>query len=411
MYPLVRALVRALVRCYYRVEIVGERPAGSGPVILVGNHSNGLIDGGMMLDFSRRPLHVLIKVSLMRMPLFGAFLRAGGAIALQRRKDGPDMSRNEVSFERIHAALEKGEPIVLFPEGTSTHTADLGPFKTGAARMALEAERRADFALKLRILPLGLVYEDMYRFRSRAVAVVGEPFGISGWQADAERDERAAVAGLTAQIEQAIRSVAQTGSSFEELAERQDAESVAAPDGRTRHERWRAIAARQRQRGEQRLASLAELRRAAASLGLPTSEALRLSRSPVGWLRWLLAAPWVLAGVLLWAPPLLLARTVTRLAPLTPDKHVSTLLLCGWLLIPLWLLGLGLWAWLERGPLLGLLVPLTALLMGRVAVVGWRSFCAPSFLVPGRMRAPLERATGDAEALLHAELLETTGSR
>ncbi len=394
---------RALVRSYYRVEVVGKRYDDDGPLIVVANHSNGLIDGAMVLEGTARPLLILVKSGLLRLPLLGRLLRSIGAVPLYRRRDGADTTLNETAFTAVEQALARGQPILVFPEGTSTATPELGPLKTGAARMALGAEQRAGFRLGLRILPLGIVYEGPQRFRSRATTVVGEPFGLERWHALLERDEREAVLALTESIEAALRELAVIGSTEGEVQERIDADTLAPPDGRARPERWRA-AARAQAAPFSELgtadSSLAELRAAAAAQGLPLSEANRLAASDPGFAAWLAEAPLVFAGALLWAPPILGARLVTRLAPLPIDKRVSATLLACWMLIPLWLVLLGLFAGWRGGALAGFACALLAVVLGRFAVLGWPAFRAPSFRVAERLRAPRDRALRQATRLL-----------
>ena len=51
------------------------------------------------------------------------------------------MSKNAETFAAVDAALAGGDAICIFPEGVSHSTGRLEPLRTGAARMALRAER------------------------------------------------------------------------------------------------------------------------------------------------------------------------------------------------------------------------------------------------------------------------------
>ncbi|HSM13578.1 MAG TPA: hypothetical protein VLA66_05875, partial [Thermoanaerobaculia bacterium] len=82
----------------------------------------------------------------------------------------------------------------------------LQPLRTGAARIALEAERRFG-PLGVRIQPVGLVFEARHRFRSRALVVVGEPIDPAPELELAASDEAAAVRALTTRISDELEQV------------------------------------------------------------------------------------------------------------------------------------------------------------------------------------------------------------
>jgi hypothetical protein len=122
-----------------------------------------------------------------------------------RRTDDPALvGRNDETFHAVHAALQGGSAIALFPEGISHSEPGLAPLKTGAARIALGAVSRIGHAFP--IIPVGLVFRQKDRFRSEAHAVVGSPVS---WDDLASRsaDDHTAVRELTARIERSMRQV------------------------------------------------------------------------------------------------------------------------------------------------------------------------------------------------------------
>ena len=80
---------------------------------------------------------VLAKESLFRVPGFGAVLRSSGMVPVHR-----GTSRATDSLRGAVAALQAGECVVIFPEGTLTREPDMWPMagKTGVARLALETK-------------------------------------------------------------------------------------------------------------------------------------------------------------------------------------------------------------------------------------------------------------------------------
>ncbi len=110
-------------------------------------------------------------------------------------------------FSACHDALLDGGVIGLFGEGASHDLPGLLEMKTGAARIALGTNT------EVTIVPVGLVYDDRARFRSRALAYVGEPIVVRGsTNGDADRD---ATRALTTQIGEALSIVAPTWDDWE----------------------------------------------------------------------------------------------------------------------------------------------------------------------------------------------------
>jgi 1-acyl-sn-glycerol-3-phosphate acyltransferase len=85
------------------------------------------------------------------------------------------MSRNEGTLEAAKGALVKGRAITIFPEGKSHSEPALAELKTGAARIALGAAKEG---AAVRIVPVGLTYEDKHLFRSEVLIEVGTPIEV-----------------------------------------------------------------------------------------------------------------------------------------------------------------------------------------------------------------------------------------
>ncbi len=220
MDGVVRFVARLLLAIFYRsIEVVGaEKIPEAGPLLLVANHGNALVDPALVVAEAPRMPRFLAKHVLFRHPLVRPFLWAAAAIPVYRRQDGVDPRANLGTFARCHDELAAGGVIALFPEGISHHEPRLQPLKTGAARIALEAETERG-PLGIRIVPIGLVFEEKERFRSRALIVVGDPFSIEAEAAAAKASTSAArdaARGLTARIAAALGVVTINTTTWEE---------------------------------------------------------------------------------------------------------------------------------------------------------------------------------------------------
>lgn len=119
------------------VEVTGLQHVPSrGGAVLVCNHRS-LFDAialGAALDRTGRDVMVLAKAELFRARLVGSVLRRAGVIPVHRGTD-----RAADALTAAVGSLRGGELVAVFPEGTIPRDGVLLPFKTGAARMAIEA--------------------------------------------------------------------------------------------------------------------------------------------------------------------------------------------------------------------------------------------------------------------------------
>jgi len=197
--------VRA-ARIFYRLQQTGsEVPVG--PVLLVANHANMLLDPLLLMRVTGRRAVPLVKAPHLRTPLFGWVLRGLGALPVYRRQDDPRLlAKNQSALGEAAEVLREGRMLLVFPEGGSEPGPALRPLKTGASRVALGAEAAAGWTLDLVVLPVGLSYEGPERFRSCALAVVGEPIRVANWRAAYERSPAVAIRELTGRMTAGLES-------------------------------------------------------------------------------------------------------------------------------------------------------------------------------------------------------------
>ena len=201
-----KAAVWAVDRFYELGRVGGRIP--EGPVLVIANHPNSVVDGIVVMRIAGRRVRPLARAPLFDQALVGHALQGLGALPVYRPQDYPGETwRNEDTFKAAVDALLKDEAVLIFPEGLSHSDVKLSRIKTGAARMALQAEQESGWRLGLRIVPVGLTYQRKHAFRGRVAAVVGVPFKVLGWQELHSQDDWEAVESLTAAIRQALEKV------------------------------------------------------------------------------------------------------------------------------------------------------------------------------------------------------------
>jgi 1-acyl-sn-glycerol-3-phosphate acyltransferase len=180
LYRLLKILIGVGMHLYYREIRVKNRSflQHDGPVIIIANHPNTLMDAWLIALACKKPIHYLAKGTFFNTKLKRRILGSLGMIPINRQIDGNTTGvSNTSSFEACYKVLEAGKILVIFPEGNSIMERQLRELKSGTARIALEVLKRNEGNIDLMVVPLGLYYSQAHRFRSSVFVNFGK--GIS----------------------------------------------------------------------------------------------------------------------------------------------------------------------------------------------------------------------------------------
>jgi glycerol-3-phosphate dehydrogenase (NAD(P)+) len=133
VYWIVRGFLQPFFRVWFRLERIGrEHIPAEGPVILASNHRS-FLDPFVIAVMTRRPIYFVAKKELFAFhPVVSWLLNALGAFPIDRG------ASDQEAMGTARAILERGEAVLMFPEGTRIRPGSLGRPKRGVGRLALE---------------------------------------------------------------------------------------------------------------------------------------------------------------------------------------------------------------------------------------------------------------------------------
>jgi glycerol-3-phosphate dehydrogenase (NAD(P)+) len=131
-YWIVRGTLQPFFHVYFRLTRIGrEHIPAHGPVILASNHRS-FLDPFVIAVMAKRPIYFVAKKELFVNRPIAWLLGALGAFPIDRH--GGDQE----AMATAKAILERGEGVLIFPEGTRIRPGALGRPKRGVGRLALE---------------------------------------------------------------------------------------------------------------------------------------------------------------------------------------------------------------------------------------------------------------------------------
>jgi 1-acyl-sn-glycerol-3-phosphate acyltransferase len=211
LYRLARILLALVMRVFFRRTLVrgAENVPEHGPLILAANHPSSIVDAFAIGLATDRKVHFLARSTLFDAPWRARLLSRLGVIPIHRRLDAVErMEQNVEIFSRCHDLLEAGGVIGIFPEGISHVDPQVKEMRTGAIRIGLEAETRRDFALGVRVVPIGLNFarRDVGR-RGELTLRIGPPLVLARHAERYRADPAACVAELTTELRSRIEAL------------------------------------------------------------------------------------------------------------------------------------------------------------------------------------------------------------
>jgi 1-acyl-sn-glycerol-3-phosphate acyltransferase len=117
-----------------KMEISGlDRLDPRTAYIFMSNHLS-FLDGPLLMSYLGRPCRVILKKSILRVPVLGTGMRYVGFVPVDRKKAQGGKKSIDLAARLIK---ERGHSFLIFPEGTRSRDGNLQAFKRGGFFLAL----------------------------------------------------------------------------------------------------------------------------------------------------------------------------------------------------------------------------------------------------------------------------------
>lgn len=210
LYRILKVLMRIGINLYYsEIKVRNKHHLDhSGPMIIIANHPNTLVDALLIGIISPRPIYYMTKATFFNNKLKMMILRSLNMVPVNRATEAKTQGvDNSSTLEECYRLLAEGKTLVIFPEGNSQMELLLRQLKSGAARIALESELRGNGTLNLKVVPVGLMYTQGEKFRSSIMVNFGKGIGVTHYLEEFKENQSSAARKLTEEFRKLLEGV------------------------------------------------------------------------------------------------------------------------------------------------------------------------------------------------------------
>ena len=155
-----------------------------GAVIFAPNHQNALMDALILISVKNWQPVFMARADIFAGQFLRRFLFFCKILPIFRIRDGKEsLKQNNVIFQKAVDVLKKRRYLVIYPEASHKGIHRLRPLKKGITRIAFMAEEATNYTLGVKIVPVGINYQDYYDFRTDAMINFGKPINVEDYSA------------------------------------------------------------------------------------------------------------------------------------------------------------------------------------------------------------------------------------
>lgn len=180
-YALLLPLGKLIHRIIHREIVVEglENIPLNKPVIFAPNHQNALMDALALVFSTPRQIVFLGRADIFKRKWVSAILYFFKILPVYRIRDGKDsLGNNELIFRKSVEVLENGKCLCLFPEAAHTHERSMLAHKKAIPRIIALASQQLDQSIDMQIVPVGITYSHYFHFKRRLLIRYGQPIAV-----------------------------------------------------------------------------------------------------------------------------------------------------------------------------------------------------------------------------------------
>lgn len=161
----------------------------TGPIVLLSNHNNALMDALLIATRVGRFSYFLTRASVFKNPKVKRFLKSLNMLPVYRVRDGwSSIQQNNAIFEYCRELLHNGKVVALFPEGNHNIKRTVRPLSKGFTRIVFETLDEYP-SIDLKIIPIGLNYKQADAFADSVSMFIGKPLDAQNFNTNKRYDD------------------------------------------------------------------------------------------------------------------------------------------------------------------------------------------------------------------------------
>ncbi len=185
-----------------------EKLRTNKPLVVCSNHASAHLDGILIMIFSRRRFHVLVRADVFKKKWVANLLAKINLIPIYRIRDGfNNLEKNSETFDRCYDILKNNGAIIIFPEANCEAERKLRKLHKGAAKIAMMAEERSDYKLGVEMVALGITQEKITSSGGRIFLEASDPFSLQPYFNTYQQNNNKALNEIINDVEQDLHKV------------------------------------------------------------------------------------------------------------------------------------------------------------------------------------------------------------
>lgn len=210
IYGFAKFLLRVSAEFFFsKHHIINFEKLRTGkPLVVCANHASAHLDGILIMIFSRRRFHVLVRADIFKKKWVANLLAKINLIPIYRMRDGiNNLEKNSETFDLCYEILKRNEAIIIFPEANCEPERKLRKLHKGAAKIAMMAEERSNFQLGVEMVSLGITQENITSSGGRIFLEASEPFSLKPYFDSYKQNNNKALNEIINDVESDLRKV------------------------------------------------------------------------------------------------------------------------------------------------------------------------------------------------------------